>query len=140
MSRPACLLALLPGALTLALAGGCRQAPARSEVTGKVLLRGEPLAEGIIDFEPLDGQPSKSGGSVVNGEYRIPRDKGLAPGRYRVSIVAGDGTLTGGAAEPSAPPRGAAPGKERVPPEYNVRSKLIREVKGGKSTFDFNLS
>jgi hypothetical protein len=136
MSRPACLLVLLPG---LCLAGGCRKAPGRHEVTGKVLLRGEPLAEGVIDFEPLEGQPSKSGASILNGSYRIPRDRGLAPGRYRVSIVAGDGTVAAGVGEPSAAPRATAPGGERVPPEYNVRSKLVREVKAGKNALDFDI-
>ena len=139
MTRPASLLALLPAALALCLAGGCRKGPARHEVTGTVLLRGQPLAEGIIEFEPLDGQPSKSGASVLGGAYHIPRDKGLAPGRYRVSIVAGDGSVTSGVGEPTSAPRGATPGGERVPPEYNVRSKVVREVRTGKNTFDFNI-
>ena len=67
------------------------------------------IEDGIISFEPMDGQGSKDGASIIKGEYRIPRDKGLMPGRYKVRIYAGDGIPTGGRAEPTAPPPGSWP-------------------------------
>src|SRR5262249_4152067 len=107
--------------------------------------KGKPLDDGLIEFEPLDGQGSKSGATITNGEYRIPRNLGLMPGRYRVTIIGGDGTSGRGSAEPVAPgpdlPPGVTPAKERIPPEYNDPSTIIREVKKGETNkFDFNIS
>jgi hypothetical protein len=141
MRRLASPFPLLPGALALCLLVGCGSSgPVRQEVTGKVLFNNQPLDEGIIDFEPLDGQGSKSGSTILNGEYQIPRDKGLFPGRYRVRIIAGDGTSGGGKAEPSGPRPGATPGKERIPPEYNLKSEITKEVKQDETNrFDFSI-
>jgi hypothetical protein len=141
MRRSAIPLRLLFTALIAGLLSGCDSSPKRQEVTGTVIFRGQPLDEGIIDFEPMDGQGSKSGASILNGEYHIPQEKGLFPGRYKVSIVAGDGVKTSGNAEPSGRlPPGVTPGKERIPPEYNVRSNVIREIKkDGPNQIDFTI-
>src|SRR5262249_5371526 len=101
MSPSALIRKFLITVLALGICAGCNGGPKRQEVPGTVVLKGKPVDEGIIDFEPLDGQPSKSGARILNGEYRIPADKGLLPGRYKVSIVAGDGTPTSGKGEPS---------------------------------------
>jgi hypothetical protein len=124
----------------LAAAGCGGSAPGRHEVTGAVTYRGEPVGEGVIEFEPLDGQGSRDGATILNGVYRIPRQKGLFPGRYRVSLVIGDGAVTSGSAGADNPRRtaGAIPGRERAPAEFNTKSTLIREVtRGGPNTFDF---
>jgi hypothetical protein len=118
----------------------CGCGKGRYEINGKVTLHNEPVEEGIIDFEPMDGQGSKEGALITDGVYRIPKEKGLFPGRYKVSIVAGDGTVGTGNADPEKPKRrSATPGKERIPPDYNVKSKVIREVKSGETTFDFDI-
>ena len=48
-----------------------------------------------------------------------------------MSIYAGDGRSGAGDASPDAP-KGATkqPGRERVPPEYNEKSNVVREVTG----------
>src|SRR5262245_66469024 len=110
MSRFAFFLGVLPGALALCLVSGCgRKGPERYEVTGKVLFTNQPVDEGLIEVEPLDNQGTKSGASIRTGEYRIPRDKGLSPGGYRVSIYAGDGTSG------TAPAGDTAPGPDAIP-------------------------
>src|SRR5262245_5032278 len=141
MTRCALSRALLAGALCLGLLSGCGPGgPVRHEVTGEVVFRNRPLDEGIIEFHPLDGQGSKSGATVLNGKYHIPRDKGLFPGRYRVEIIGGDGTSGAGKAEPSEPRPGVTPGKERLPPAFNAKSNVIREVKGGeRNEFNFTI-
>jgi|SRR6516225_6425211 hypothetical protein len=112
----------------------------RYEVSGQVTFKNQPLAEGIIEFEPVDGQGTKSGALITKGEYRIPKNKGLFPGRYKITIVAGDGVSGSGNAEPAAPTPGVTPGKERIPPEYNVRSKVIREITRDRpNKFDFDI-
>ena len=142
MSRLAFPPGTLLGALALCFVGGCGDAgPKRCEITGQVLLKGQPLDEGIITFMPLDGQPTGDGATVKNGAYLIPKDKGMTPGRYRIIIIGGDGTSGGGNAEPSGRARpGATPGRERVPPEYNEKSQQIVEVKSdGPNKFDFRI-
>jgi hypothetical protein len=140
MNRSASPLPFLAGALALLLCAGCADGPKRSEVAGKVTFQGQPLDEGLIEFHPLDGQGTKSGALVYKGEYKIPRSKGLSPGRYKVTIVGGDGAPTTGNAEPSERRPGFVPGRtERIPPEYNTNSNVIREVKDSAHTFDFNI-
>jgi hypothetical protein len=100
--------------------------------------------DGVIDFEPQDGQGTKDGAQIQkDGTYRIPRDKGLAPGKYKVSIYIGDGYDTSGEAGPAAPRRpgaGKKQGKERAPAEFNTKSNLIRGVtREGPNKFDFDI-
>ena len=131
-------LALLAG---LFLAIGCGpRGPARYEVSGTVTLGGEMLDEGIIDFIPMENQGSKTGARIVNGEYQVPKDKGLMVGKYKVSIVAGDGSQTSGKGEPGAAKPGFVPGGERIPPEYNEKSDKVVEIKEeGPNRFDYTI-
>lgn len=130
-----CLLA----AIGLTPVGCGATDPDRHEVFGQVTYKGQPVYEGIIDFEPLAGQPTRDGATIRNGAYRIPRDKGLFPGPYRVSIIIGDGTATAGNAGTEAvKSTTVARGRERAPPEFNTRSTLVREVtRGADNVFDF---
>jgi hypothetical protein len=136
------LLACGLTAAGLILTGCDGSGPDRHEVTGYVTYRGTPVDEGVIDFEPQDSQGSRDGATIHNGAYRIPRDKGLFAGRYKVSIVIGDGraSATNAGADTPAQKKKGAPGRvaERAPPEFNTRSTLIREVtRDGTNTFDF---
>jgi hypothetical protein len=132
-------------ALGLGLLSGCgaNSGPTRQEVAGKVFYDGSPLDNGVIYFNPLDGQASGDGAPITNGDYRIVRDKGLFPGRYRVTIYGGDGAAGTGAAgtgDPARPKPGLTRARERIPPEYNEKSNVIKEVKeGGSNTFEFNI-
>jgi hypothetical protein len=119
---------------------GCSDPLNRREITGEIKLKGKPVEDGVINFEPLDGQPTGDGAQIVKGAYRIPRDKGLSPGKYKVRIYAGDGRSGAGDASPDSPYAGMEPGKERVPPSYNVKSDVIREVtKEGSNQFNFDI-
>ncbi len=140
MSRLASCFAFLLGVIVPGTLSGCAEPQLRQEVSGEIKLDGRLLEDGIINFAPLDGQATGDGAQIVNGKYRIPEDKGLLPGKYKVTIYAGDGRSGAGDASPD-PPRGSLkPGKERVPPQYNQNSKVIKEVKKGeKNIFDFNI-
>ena len=58
--------------------------PQRHAVTGSVTWQGRPLETGVVSFRPLEDQPFESGAMVQQGAFTIPREKGLAPGKYRV--------------------------------------------------------
>ena len=128
------------GGITLGMVSGCGDARQRQEITGRVTLKGKPIEDGIINFAPLDGQETGDGAQIIKGEYRIPKQKGLSPGRYRVSIIAGNGLPGEGDASPDSPNAGKRLPKERVPPEYNDKSKVVAEVtKGGKNEFNYDI-
>jgi hypothetical protein len=141
MRRLAQLCGALLGGVVLAALAGCGGDPQnRQAITGEVTLKGQPVEDGIITFAPLDGQQTGEGAQIVNGKYRIPREKGLSPGKYRVSIVAGNGLSGAGDASPDSPNAGQRQPRERVPPEYNRDSKQVKEVTGGgPNTFDFHI-
>jgi hypothetical protein len=134
---------LLPVAILLLLAGGCGDnAGGRQEISGTVTLKGQPVDEGFIEFHPLD-KPSdpdqlvtKSGALIKDGKYFIPKAQGLVPGKYRVVISSGDknAPLT----EPGSPGPKNIFSKERIPADYNQKTKQVVEVKKeGPNQFDY---
>jgi hypothetical protein len=148
MRRLKCFLGFVLGGIALGTLGGCGDPLKRQTITGEVKLKGQPVEDGIIQFHPLDGQSTGDGAQIVKGQYQIPREKGLSPGKYRVSIYAGNGMSGEGNAVPGSPnaepimakKRTPVANKERVPPEYNEKSKLVREVtQDGPNKFDFEI-
>src|SRR5690242_4465838 len=75
----------------------------RQEVKGTIKLKGEPLNQAVIDFTPLESQPTKMGALITDGSYIIPRASGLMPGKYRVMITAGDGRTPENSDQPPGP-------------------------------------
>jgi hypothetical protein len=139
MSRRALIVDVIL-AWSMLVVCGCGDKIKRQEITGEVKFQGQPVEDGIINFEPVDGQGTGDGAQIVNGRYSIPLDKGLSPGKYRVSIYAGNGASGQGDASPDAPKRGPIAAKERIPPEFNENSTLIREVtRNGPNSFDFDI-
>jgi|SRR5262245_11506916 len=123
------------------LLAGCMGDPlGREAVSGTVIFQGQPLDQGRIHFVPETKGPTESGATIENGKFQIPRDSGLVPGRYKVSVFSYDQK---GAKVPSEEIPGD-PGntqfKERIPKKYNAQTTLTAEVKKGESnTFEFKL-
>jgi hypothetical protein len=140
MSRTSFIVACLLGAIVLASLGGCADPKNRQQVTGEVSFKGQPVEDGIINFGPMDGQTTGEGAQIVKGKYRIPKEKGLSPGKYTVRIYAGNGQSGAGDASPDSPNAGQRQSRERIPPAYNEQSTVIREVtNGGSNNFDFSI-
>lgn len=135
----------LPVALGVVLltAVGCGQTgPARYEVSGKIVLKDKPLDQGIIQFWPLDKQTTSATANLEkDGSYRVARANGLFPGKYKVTIASGDAPEELGPDEAPGPgKKRSGLGKERVPPEYNVKSdKTVEVTSGGPNKFDFTI-
>src|SRR5947208_1033001 len=107
MRRLAPLRGILLFGVSLGTLAGCSGDPQnRQEITGEVTLTGQPIEDGIITFSPVDGQQTGDGASIIKGKYKIPREKGLSPGKYRVSIIAGNGLSGAGDASPDSPNAG----------------------------------
>lgn len=130
--------------VVLIMFAGCSHDPlARQEVSGNVTLDGAPLAHGSVRFEPLrDAANSEAtvitaGAVVQNGSYRIPREVGLPPGKYRVAISA---PSQASPAPPSMDTEANVKVDELIPAEYNANSKLEVEVGTDKpNEFNFDI-
>lgn len=129
----ACLL------MTALLSGCFSGAPAakftRNAVQGTILLDGKPLTGGMISFEPDQGSPTATAGgaAVKDGKFALPKESGLAAGKYRVFItsLASEGTTTKSADDlmNNPPP----PAKELLPAKYNTRSTLTAVITDDKN-------
>ena len=133
MKQQAFYLMLLP----LLMALGCRESDPlnRQAVSGKITLDGEPLAEGTVDFTPVNnGVPS--GASLKDGVFTIPKEKGLPPGDYIVRVSA---------ANPSGitadvPGESNQISLELIPEKYNTKSELSFHVdEKGSNVLDLDL-
>lgn len=134
-------------ALALALAvsgcGGVGDGLPRQAVSGTVTFDGQSLATGTIRFSPAGGPGSgagiEGGSMVVNGQFSIPRDNGLVPGKYKVSIYSGNTTGERPKAE-QGPGRAPKAAKELIPTKYNSMTKEEVEIKeGGSNVLNFKL-
>ena len=135
---------LVPGCLLLLTLVGCGESNPRREVSGKILFKGAPLDNGIIEFHPQGsgqaGVPTTMEASVItNGEYKILAETGLTPGKYKVVISSGDNI------DPNNPdgvpgPTGNYVSKDRIPKEYNTASTQEVEVKDKEpNVFDWDI-
>ncbi len=113
----------------------------RSEVSGTVKLNGKPIEEGAINFIPIEGNKGAgAGATITDGKYHIPRSSGVAAGKNRVELRAFKNTGRK-VQDPTGPP--GAMTTERVmafPPQFNDQSTLVREVRSGSDTIDFDIT
>lgn len=64
---------------------GCRRSIETASVSGRIVLDGQPVANGTIAFLPTDGKGPTAGAVVADGAYEVAR---LAPGPKIVRIEA----------------------------------------------------
>jgi hypothetical protein len=131
-----------PGlALGLSLAGcGRGDNLPRQALSGTVTLDGQPLALGVIQFQPSSpAEPLPAGAEIKDGKFRIPREDGPTPGNYRVFINSSGPKRELTKAESSGEKMpGLAP--ELIPEQYNTKSNLTAKVEADKdNTFEFAL-
>ena len=139
------LVACSAAALALALAGCADEHAGKTEVSGSVKLKGQPIKDGAqVEFVPLENQSTRFTAETKDGKYRVARAGGLLPGRYLVRVSLGDGKTAVNPVDAAAPP---GPGgganivsKDLVPKDWNVNSKQERTVAADKANvFDFDI-
>jgi hypothetical protein len=123
------------------LAGCSDPYAGRQEITGAVTLAGQPLKAGTITFFPLEGQGTQSGSGIDNGTYKVPRQNGLKPGKYRIEITAGDGKTPANNEEAGGPGGSTnIVSVDLVPEDWNTKSKREVTVKpDGSNKIDFDI-
>lgn len=128
---PGCVLA----AAVLASFVGCgERGPQLAPISGVVTLDGEPLANAVINFQPVasasGANPGVGSSARTDSEGRfvletIDGKPGAVVGPHKVKI------FSYSPESPVASDVDTEPTVERVPEEYNYRSKLIFEVPAG---------
>ena len=128
-------------ACAVPLLAGCGGDPlGRQAVSGTVLFKGAPLDQGRIHFAPAGKGPTESGAPIENGAYRIPRDTGLAPGTYKVTVWSYDQKGAKIQAEDMPGDPGNTQFKERIPAKYNTKTTLTADVRPyGPNVLEFKL-
>jgi hypothetical protein len=137
--------------LSLSLAVGCsgnNKTAGRVGVSGSVSVKGTPLSDGVIQFQPLEKQNTSAAVVLVGGNYSISSANGLQPGMYLVRVSTGNAE-----SEPIDPNKPLGPSgnnlpgskksdvkKPSIPPEWGEKSKHQVEVKAeGPNKFDFDI-
>jgi hypothetical protein len=119
---------------------GCGPAgPERASVSGQVTLDGQAIEQGTISFLPAEGNAGPSAGSAItNGRYDIRKANGPVLGKARVELRAWRKT---GRQIPNPMSEGALMDEkvEAFPAQFNDESTLLREIKSGHNSFDFEL-
>ena len=129
----------VPKLALIALLCACAGCGSRGvRVEGTVTLDGEPVDGGSISFFQGDGPGSDKGNAPIKqGKYVLEGEgaRNLAPSTYTVKIfwIQLIGKQNPGNVDASAP------AKEAIPPQYNTKSSLTRELVRGANVLDFDL-
>ena len=132
----------LPAVILSVLALGCGGDPlGRQPISGSVSFDGAPLEKGTINFHPADSSTATStGGPITAGQFAFDRQKGLAAGKYRVTVNAPKPGTGGTVVEGAMPGDTVAPPVELIPPDWNTSSTQTVEVQSsGKNEFNFDI-
>jgi hypothetical protein len=113
--------------LTLGLAAwGCSGEEKLYDISGTITYQGQPVAKGLIFFDPVDGGP-QGFATIENGKYdtsATQQGRGIRGGKYNVRINGFDGQVG-----PDAP-FGAA-----LFPEHHFQVELPAQ----NQTFDYDV-
>jgi hypothetical protein len=142
-SLPACHLGATAIVLAVACAG-CNPSPFKLvPVSGSVSLDGQPLAGGIVNFQPIVAGPGATAGPGstarigTDGRYTLATIRGEAGavvGKHRVKIY----SYNAETAKQDA--NGGPREREKVPPKYNYKSDVTFDVPvEGTDKADFSL-
>lgn len=132
------LATLVVGLLCLVTAGCGGGGVPTGTVYGKVTVDGQPLADGTISFNPLDGNTPTAGGKITNGTYSVA----VPRGNQKVLISSPKVTGSRKAYETDPNSKMVETYQETLPVKYTnpFETPLSVEVNGGSVKKDFELS
>jgi hypothetical protein len=112
----------------------------RKAVAGTVTLNGQTLAQGQIQFDPVQGTQGPAAIAVADikdGKFSIDRAMGPVPGSYKVSISSRPSIKIAANEQPGGRPKMEP---EKVPAQYNIKSTLTKEITDDSlNTIEFDL-
>jgi hypothetical protein len=115
----------------VAFLSGCGPSgPERIVVSGKVVYSGEPVSEGVLRFQPIEGTKAPVSVAQINaGQYTADGLGGVMPGTYQVQIRS---------FQPSAQPTGGMGPEptQLLPDKYNTQSEIKLTIEPGSGTIE----
>jgi hypothetical protein len=121
--------------LAFLVVAGCSRGDGLATVRGSVTCDGQPVAQGSIQFTPVDGNAPTAAIPIQDGNY----DLRVAPTKMRVEIhgykKVGMKSLT--ANDPKSPQVDDL--REYIPEKYNAQSELTADIHSGENKLDFPL-
>jgi hypothetical protein len=130
-------------ALVLVACTGCGNPDryGREPIEGRVLVAGQPVPHANVLFSGENGPTEfDTGALVLNGEYRITREFGLPPGRYRARLshlVPAPGAM--GATVQTPGDEGEVKLRQMIPPPFSTEGVVVEVVAGETNVFDFRV-
>lgn len=118
---------------------GCSGGASTGTVSGKVMVDGQPVTEGTISFNPVDGESPTSGGSIKDGAYSVPNVPAVAQ-KVVISAPKVTGSRPAYPNDPNSPQIKTT--AETLPKKYSdpALTELTLDVKAGNNSKDFTLS
>ena len=116
---------------------GCTDPKGPQPISGSVMVKNQPLDQGVISFFQDSAGPPTATALIADGTYDLPAAQGLTPGKYTVRLTSTEEFKI--TPEEYAAGKTAPPAKERLPAKYNVDSQEQVEVKPGRNRFDYRL-
>lgn len=104
-------------------------------LSGTVLLNGQPVGPGTISFQDVSGKPGASADFGADGKYQVfssGRKQGAHTGEYQVAILGGENLSEEGSGRR---PKSAIPARYADPSTSNLKVT----IEPGSKTFDFEL-
>ncbi len=136
--------------LALVLCGswlGCGDGSKMGGVSGRITYKGKPVAKANVSFTPVEGAGRAGSGLTDSSGYytlgTMSASDGVAPGKYRVAIIARGPDRPPKAGETgSGMPGEMMPGDPVIPVKYFApdSSGLTFEVKPGSNRANFDLT
>ncbi|MGL4551282.1 MAG: hypothetical protein ACRC33_08840 [Gemmataceae bacterium] len=128
--RRVALVAALAAVLS---AAGCGD-PNSGTVSGKVTVGGKPLADGTVQFVPVDGSTATAGGKVKDGGYSVKVPVGTMKVSFSAPKVVGQKKVYNTPDSPVMPVTA-----EGLPARFNEKTELTLTVKSGSNQKDWAL-
>jgi hypothetical protein len=121
------------GLVLMACLVGCGRGGGLTAITGTVTYDGKTLEKGLISFVPADGNGPTAAAPIADGKYAVK----VAPGKKLVKVEAYQ--VTGQHPFSRYNPRIVVEQKQIIPPRYNTKSELTRDITPVDRTCDFTL-
>jgi len=114
----------------------CSNGPPKGNVTGEVMFAGQPVVDGLITFEPVDGQGQTAGAPIKEGKFEA-QDVSVGKMKVRINGNKKTGRKIKAYDTPDSPVSDEI--IELIPPRYNANTELTLDVKPGPQPVKYDL-
>lgn len=140
------LVWLLASVVVMGVVGCGESGPERIGMSGIVTYNGEPIEDGEISFQPVEGtQAPPTSTTIVDGKYQLPEKWALVPGTYQVAVRSyrasydNDAKLPGSTLDRPPASGGIEVKEQLLPDKFNAKSTIEKvTVKSGQAPAEKN--